>query len=54
MTNGGTGRPDEWVAGCLDAQRALEDALAGLDDAGARRASLLPDWTVGHVLTHIA
>ena len=26
----------------------------GLDDAGARAPSLLPAWSVGHVLTHIA
>lgn len=28
--------------------------LEGLDDAVARRPSLLPGWSVGHVLTHIA
>lgn len=54
MTHGSAGRPEDWVAGCLAVQRALDNALAGLDDAGARRPSLLPDWTVGHVLTHIA
>ncbi|HVT41995.1 MAG TPA: maleylpyruvate isomerase N-terminal domain-containing protein [Acidimicrobiales bacterium] len=51
---GGTGRPDDWIAGCLAAQEALGAALAGLDDGTARRPSLLPHWTVGHVLTHLA
>ena len=32
----------------------LASTLASLTDADARRASLLPDWTVGHVLTHLA
>ena len=36
------------------AQARLEDAIAGLDDTGTREASLLPGWTVGHVLTHLA
>jgi maleylpyruvate isomerase len=48
------GAPDEWVAGCLAAQRALAEDLAGLTDDVARRPSLLPGWSVGHVLTHIA
>jgi maleylpyruvate isomerase len=38
----------------LAAQEALETDLFGLDDAGARRPSLLPGWSVGHVLTHLA
>ena len=37
-----------------DSHRRLRDTLAGLTDAGARRPSLLPAWTVGHVLTHLA
>lgn len=28
--------------------------LGGLDDVQARSPSLLPEWTVGHVLTHLA
>jgi maleylpyruvate isomerase len=36
------------------AQAVLLEDIAGLDDAAARRPSLLPGWTVGHVLTHIA
>jgi maleylpyruvate isomerase len=37
-----------------DSHRRLRDTLAGLTEAGARRPSLLPAWTVGHVLTHLA
>jgi maleylpyruvate isomerase len=54
VTEGGSGPPREWIAGCLDAQASLEASLVGLDDATARSASLLPAWSVGHVLTHIA
>ena len=51
----GTGDPPrEWVEGCLAAQAALATDLEGLDDAAARSPSLLPGWTVGHVLTHLA
>ena len=32
----------------------LAETLAGLSDEDARRLSLLPGWTVGHVLTHVA
>ena len=46
--------PEQWVAGCVAAQARLDGALRGLDDAAARRPSLLPGWSVGHVLTHIA
>lgn len=35
-------------------QRALDAALTGLSDAAAREPSLLPDWSRGHLLTHIA
>jgi maleylpyruvate isomerase len=46
--------PAEWIAGCLTAQQALVDDLAGLTDDDARRPSRLPGWSVGHVLTHLA
>lgn len=42
------------VAGATDAHRSLEAALAGLSDDAVRTPSLLPGWTVGHVLTHLA
>jgi maleylpyruvate isomerase len=48
------GAPVEWVAGCLAAQHALIDDLAGLTDDAARHPSRLPGWSVGHLLTHIA
>ena len=51
---GGTGRPQEWIDGCLAAQAALEETIEGLDDATARSPSLLPGWSVRHALTHIA
>ncbi len=42
----------------LDGVRAAHQTLAtvveGIDDEVARRPSLLPSWTVGHVLTHLA
>ena len=42
------------VEGCRAAQAALLEDIADLSDDTARRPSLLPGWTVGHVLTHIA
>lgn len=36
------------------ANRRLLDTLAPLTDADVRRSSLLPGWTVGHVLSHLA
>ncbi|HEX3334155.1 MAG TPA: maleylpyruvate isomerase N-terminal domain-containing protein [Acidimicrobiales bacterium] len=54
MSPAETGAPTEWVAGCVAAQAALGAALTDLDDATARGPSRLPDWSVGHVLTHIA
>ena len=40
--------------GCWDASARLLATLHGLDDVTARRPSRLPDWTVGHVVTHLA
>ena len=48
---------DADVAGCALSHQALLAELDGLIENGAvsvNRASLLPDWTVGHVLTHLA
>jgi maleylpyruvate isomerase len=45
---------DRDLAGALAAHRALENTIADLTDERAASPSLLPDWTVGHVLTHIA
>ncbi len=37
-----------------EAQQRFLDAVSGLDDADLRRPSLLPGWTVAHVLAHVA
>lgn len=42
------------IAGATAAHAALASALATLTDAQVAQPSLLPGWTVGHVLTHIA
>ena len=47
-------RPTADIDGCLAAHARLARTLAGLADADVRRPSLLPGWTVGHVLTHLA
>lgn len=46
----------ESISGCRQAAAVLLEALEGpgLDDAAARRPSLLPGWSVGHLLTHLA
>ncbi len=54
MTREESGAPAALVDGCLAAQATLLRALADLHDDAARGPSLLPGWTVGHVLTHIA
>ncbi len=49
-----TQRPDADL-GAVDRAWALVKArLDSLDDTAARGASLLPGWTRGHVLTHLA
>jgi maleylpyruvate isomerase len=37
-----------------EAHARLVHAIATLDDESVRRPSLLPGWSVGHVLTHLA
>jgi maleylpyruvate isomerase len=39
---------------CLAAHQRLLDHLTDLTDETARGPSVLPGWTVGHVLTHLA
>jgi maleylpyruvate isomerase len=46
--------PSSDIAGCRSAHQHLVDLAAGLTDDAVRRPSLLPGWSVGHVLTHIA
>jgi maleylpyruvate isomerase len=46
---------DRWRAGVEASHRGLEAMLGGrLDDLDAAAPSLLPGWTIGHVLTHLA
>ena len=46
--------PEADIARVADAHARLCDAIQGLADTDVRRPSLLPGWSVGHVLTHIA
>lgn len=46
--------PRSEVEGCHRAHIKLSTAIAGLTDDDVGLPSLLPDWTVGHVLVHIA
>jgi maleylpyruvate isomerase len=46
--------PQRELDGIRAADAALLRTLERIDDDVARRPSRLPDWTVGHVLTHIA
>jgi maleylpyruvate isomerase len=46
--------PTVLIDGCVAAQAALLADIADLSDDVARRPSLLPGWSVGHLLTHIA
>lgn len=42
------------VAACVASHRRLATTVAGLSDVDIGRPSLLPGWSVGHVLTHLA
>jgi len=42
------------LRGLRESQAVLAEHIAGLTDEVARRPSLLPDWSVGHVLAHLA
>ncbi len=42
------------IGGATAAHATLEAALVGLTDQNVSLPSLLPGWTVGHVITHIA
>ena len=47
-------RPDVDLTAAVVAHRRLADLLGEVTDDVAGRPSLLPAWTVGHVLTHLA
>lgn len=45
---------NEHVAGCAAAHQLLLSSLNNLTDAECREPSMLPNWSRGHVLTHLA
>jgi maleylpyruvate isomerase len=45
---------DDVLAQLAEATTGLTAGISGLTDAEAREPSLLPNWTRGHVLTHLA
>ncbi|MDP9239053.1 MAG: maleylpyruvate isomerase N-terminal domain-containing protein [Actinomycetota bacterium] len=47
-------KPSVEIEGIRAAQEELDRRLTGLTEEVARRPSLLPDWSVAHVLAHIA
>ena len=46
--------PHDDIARVLDAQRRFDDAIEGFTDDDVRRMTALPEWTIGHLLTHVA
>ena len=46
--------PTRDLDGCRAAHDRLLTLIDGITDDDCRRPSLLPGWTVGHVLTHLA
>jgi maleylpyruvate isomerase len=48
-----TSRAD-FIQGCVASQHSLLTWLSDLGDVDVTQPSRLPNWTVGHVLTHIA
>lgn len=48
------GNPERAAQLCREAQTRLMRNVAQLTDSQVHSSSLLPDWTVGHVLTHLA
>lgn len=50
----GAAKPVELIAACAASHERLLATIDGMDEATARRPSRLPDWTVAHVLAHLA
>lgn len=46
--------PDDDIDAVAAAHRWLLERIEDLSDGDMRKPSLLPDWSVGHVLTHVA
>jgi maleylpyruvate isomerase len=51
---GGDGEIQVVVEGARGSQTRLIDAIGSVTDAQAASPSLLPAWTIGHLLTHLA
>jgi maleylpyruvate isomerase len=47
-------RPDRDLLRVAGAQIRFGQAIIQLDESDVRRACLLPGWTIGHLLTHVA
>jgi maleylpyruvate isomerase len=47
-------RPIDDIDGCRAAHLRLATAISNLPNAVVSRPSPLPEWTIGHVLTHLA
>ena len=47
-------RPDQSIERLRQAHQRLLERLSGLTDDEVRAPSRLPDWSVGHLLTHVA
>jgi maleylpyruvate isomerase len=45
---------DADVASCVESHEVLDRCLADLAELDAATPSRLPDWSIGHVLTHLA
>lgn len=46
--------PSDLLADVVMTTHSLQRSIAGLTDEQARESSLLPGWTRGHVVTHVA
>ncbi len=46
-------RPTTEIDGCRAAHGQLADSLNAITERSARRPSLLPDWSIAHVLSHL-
>jgi maleylpyruvate isomerase len=47
-------KPTAEIEGCREAHARLATAIGAVTNSVARRPTLLPGWTVGHVLSHLA
>ena len=47
-------RPAADIDGCREAHARLATAIDTVSDSVARLPTLLPEWSVGHVMTHLA